>query len=143
MYKAESELTYDDWRVIHAYRNCRALMRRKALSRPMRERLPGDLARLEAEAAERRIDPALLRVWRAYPQRDENGDLSFGFGVDFRSGQGEVVLSPPPKRRVRPRRDRDRNGSNGAPTLSAGDLLAALEHELAQRMNLAPSGERR
>jgi hypothetical protein len=126
-FKTESELTYDEWRLVHSYRNCRALMRRKKLSRPMRERLPGDLARLEAQAAERGIDPVLLEVWREYPARD--GDVSFGlaWGPD-----GARVQSPRPVKKRRP--------LPPPSTLDGGALLDAVLAELAWRMK-RPGGE--
>jgi hypothetical protein len=130
-YKSESELTCDEWRLVHSYRNCRALLRRRKLSRPMRERLPGDLARLEAEAAERRIDPALLRVWRAYPSRDQDGNLAFGLGAEVGEDRVHLVADPPPSERERKRRGRPEE----PPTVSAGDLLAAIERAVGERMN--------
>jgi hypothetical protein len=99
------------------------------LTRPRRAQLEAMLPRMIEEARRRGIPDELIFKWRAYPSR-----LSFGLGVDH---QGEVVLSPPPKvrrNRMRPSA-KDRDNSNGAPTLSAGDLLAALERELAQRMD--------
>jgi hypothetical protein len=143
--KSEADLTTDDWRLVHCIRAERHHERLKhKLTRPRRAQLEVMLPKLIEEARRRGIPDELIFEWRAYPARDENGDLSFGMGVDH---EGNIVLSPPPKRRANRMRPnaKDRrlgskdpnlpNGSNGTPTLSAGDLLAALEHELAQRVD--------
>jgi hypothetical protein len=113
------------------------------LTRPRRAKLEAMLPRMIEEARRRGIPDELIFKWREYPAH-----LSFRLGVDQK---GEVVLSPPPKRRANrmgptgatspDRSDRSPAAEviaaiNGpAPTRSAGDLLAALEHELAERMD--------
>jgi hypothetical protein len=108
----EAEMTIEDWRVVHAYRNTRALKRRKKLSKPMRARIPGDLECLEAKAAARNIDPAFLKVWREYPTRDANRDLSFALTV----GKSEPART------------------DDLPALTPGELLDRVEQAIRDAM---------
>jgi hypothetical protein len=121
---AEHELTSDDWRLVHSYRNSRALLRRRKLSKPMRDRLPADLARLEAAASARGIPDSLMRQWRPYPAR--GGDLLFQVTAEPSESKLTVGLHPPPSEAEF---KRARRGSE-PPAVPAGELMARLEQAI-------------
>lgn len=114
---AQLQRERSDLEIVDRWRNCRALARRKHLSRPIREHLPEMIAKLERQAYRRGVT---LDGWREYPR-----SLSFGHRMD-ESGKIEHV-TPPPRRKHK--RKRTTSG------LNAADFLAALETSVEVNRN--------
>jgi hypothetical protein len=126
-HRAQAEMTIEDWRLIHGFRAAWALRRRK-LSKPMRARIDGDIERLLAALEERRIDPALRKVWRSYPARGR--DLSFSTTVELAESGMSGGLEPPLSDADLKRSRR----SEAPPAATAGELLERVERAVKDAM---------
>ncbi len=116
--QAESELTGADWQLIHAYRNNRALQRRKQIHPKLRDRLELLVPELERQAFDRGL-AMYLGQWRAYPET-----LTFGSRV---GASGVEHLAPPTVKRRR-------RADPPTATLDGCQLLELLERSLAERV---------
>jgi ribose 1,5-bisphosphokinase PhnN len=117
---ASAHTAYSDALLTHAWRNTRALLRRR-VSRELRAHLKQRIAEQQQEAAARGVK---LSGWRAYPKRE--GALSFG--VDH-SANG-LTIAVPKQQQQQPRK-----GSRVKPApADGGELLSALEASLSHIM---------
>ena len=118
-------LSVDLWRIVHAYRNNRALLKRKDLTPQMRTRVPALLAELEDQARAAGVW-TYCGQWRDYPDREQG----LAFGISTTRG-----LEPPKTTK----RDKPIKPNDRAP----GDQMSELEQLLAASIEQANDSTRR